>query len=212
VIRGVAWLIALLILAPVLFWQLVQPRNTLEPLPLLYTLSGDFTLDSTLGNRLTLSDLRGQLVLLNFGYTGCPDVCPTALARMRDALNMLEDGKNRVQPLFVTLDPELDTVDRIRPYVQFFDPGFIGLSGTPIEIAEAAAGYKVYFEKQIEAGTNPLSSGYSISHSSHIYLLDGSGQVRATFGEGVPVETIAGAMQQLLEQPQTVARSMSYDA
>lgn len=205
--RGLAWLLAVLVLTPVLWWQLDRAQER-PALPVLYTLGGDFILDSTNGEPLALSDLRGTPVLLNFGYTGCPDVCPTALARIRDALQMLPDGRTQVQPVFVTLDPEVDTVDRIGPYVRFFDPSFIGLTGSATEIEDAARAYKVFYEKQV----SDSSMGYSISHSSHIYLLDSAGQVRATFGEGVPVEKITAAVQQLLTEPSTIARMGANDA
>jgi protein SCO1/2 len=205
--RGLAWLLAVLVLTPVLWWQLDRGQER-PALPVLYTLGGDFRLDSTNGEPLALSDLRGAPVLLNFGYTGCPDVCPTALARMRDALKMLQNDRSRVQPVFVTLDPEVDTVDRIGPYVRFFDPSFIGLTGSATAIEDAARSYKVFYEKQLTES----SMGYSISHSSHIYLLDSVGQVRATFGEGIPVEKIAAALQQLLAEPSMIAQTGAFDA
>jgi protein SCO1/2 len=192
--RGLAWALGTLTVVCVLVWQVTHFAPSTRPLPLLYTLGGDFALPSTNGSTTRLLDFRGDLVLLNFGYTSCPEVCPTALARMRDVLSMLPEGRTRVHPVFVTLDPEVDTVDRLQPYLQFFDSAFIGLTGTPAQIAQTAADYNVFYERE------PMNSlmGYSISHSSHIYLLDGQGRVRATFGEGVPVPQIANTVYQLL--------------
>jgi len=216
--RGTTWLLAILLLTPFAVWQFYRQQPAEPPLPILYTLGGDFTLDSTLGTPLSLSDLEGRIVLLNFGYTGCPDVCPTALSRMRDAVSLLEhelEGeKSRIQPVFVTLDPDVDSIDRIEPYVHFFHPTFIGLTGSPSAITAAAAPFKVFYEKVFpemdfdETGTQVDSTGgYTISHSSHIYLLDTAGRVRATFGQGVPVPDIARAMDQLLREPDLLARS-----
>jgi len=192
--RGLVWALGMLIIGCALAWQVTHLAPPTKPLPLLYTLGGDFVLPSTTGATTSLADFRGDLVLLNFGYTSCPEVCPTVLARMRDVLSMLPEGRARVRPVFITLDPEVDTVDRLQPYLGFFDSAFVGLTGTPAQIAQTAADYNVFYEREPMAS----SLGYSISHSSHIYLLDGQGRVRATFGEGVPLPQIAGAVYQLL--------------
>jgi protein SCO1/2 len=212
--RGVAWLLALAVLAPFVVMNMGRatgPDTSTDPLPVLYTLGGDFTLNSTLGRALSLSELEGSLVLLNFGYTGCPDVCPTALARMRDAMNLAElEVDDAIQPLFVTLDPEVDSLDRIAPYVAFFDPRFIGLTGAPEAVQAATAPFKVYVEKVFnETSAGVTGPGYSITHSSHIYLLDTSGRVRATFGEGVPVPEIAAAIERLAGESELLAWSDS---
>ena len=194
--RGVAWLIAAVLLVGFAVYNINRTTVAEMPLPVLYTLGGDFRLESTRGGALSLSDLEGELVLLNFGFTGCPDVCPTALARMRDVLGLLGDRRLLVKPLFVTLDPEVDTLDRIGPYVGFFDSAFIGLTGTPEQVARAAEVFKVYYERVPIAST----AGYTINHSSHIYLIDSEGRVRATFGEGIPVAEIANAVRRLADE------------
>jgi protein SCO1/2 len=192
--RGAAWALGMLVIACTLGWQMTNFAPSARPLPLLYTLGGDFSLPSTSGSTTSLTDFRGDLILLNFGYTNCPEVCPTALARMRETLSLLPEGRSRVHPVFVTLDPEVDTIDRLHPYLQFFDTSFVGLTGTQEQIASIAADYNVFYEREALAS----SLGYTISHSSHIYLLDGKGRVRATFGEGVPIEQIATSVYQLL--------------
>jgi len=194
--RGVAWLVGTLVLTPFVAWQLVRGADAAVPLPVLYTLGGEFALDSTRGGRVALSDFEGSVVLLNFGYTGCPDVCPTALARMRDALNLAGPGDRPVVPLFVTLDPGADTAARLAPYVAFFHPDLIGLTGSDDEIAAAAAAFQVFHERESDGS----AGGYQISHSSHLYLIDAAGRVRGTFGEGVPVEEIAGAIRRLQKE------------
>jgi len=194
--RGLAWLIGTLVVTPFVAWQLVRGADAAVPLPVLYTLGGEFVLDSTRGGRVALSDFRGSLVLLNFGYTGCPDVCPTALARMRDALNLAGTDDRPVVPLFVTLDPAADTAARLGPYVAYFHPDLIGLTGNDEEIAAAAAAFKVFYERVSDGTTD----AYQISHSSHLYLIDAAGRVRATFAEGVPVEEVAGAIRRLQKE------------
>lgn len=199
--RGGAWLLACLIVGSFAAWQSFRPMAPQVELPVLHTLGGDFTLDSTLGRPLSLSELQGALVLLNFGFTGCPDVCPTALARMRDTILAVDASPRQLQPLFVTLDPEADTVERMAPYVNFFHPDLVGLTGTEEAIAAAAAPFKVFYERAELDG----SGGYTINHSSHIYLIDARGRVRATFGENVPVQNMTDAVLQLLAEAELAA-------
>lgn len=190
--RGTVLATALLALAGVMAWQVAGSRAE-TPLPVLYTLGGDFELPSTLGVS-RLADFRGQVVLLNFGFTRCPDICPTALARMRDVMEGLAPQDARA--LFVTLDPDFDTIDRLRPYVAHFDQRMVGMSGSAQQIDATAQLYKVFAERQ------PIESelGYTIAHSAQIYLIDGSGQVRATFGESVTVEAMRKTVRQLLQE------------
>lgn len=190
--RGVAWLLAAGLLIGAALWQSARLAGA-EELPVLYTLGGEFALRDTRGGITRLSDLQGDLVLLNFGYTSCPDVCPAALARMRDVLRSLPETGTAIRPLFVTLDPQRDTLERLQPYMNFFGDDFIGLTGSEADIARASAGFKVFYEKQSLAS----ELGYAISHSSHIYLLDTRGRVRATFGEGISVPRMVERVQTL---------------
>jgi protein SCO1 len=185
--------VAVLILAGAVGWQSLR-ATAAAPLPVLYTLGGDFALPSTLGHPLSLADFHGDIVLLNFGYTSCPDICPTALARIRDVLNALPGAPLR--PVFITLDPARDSLDRLAPYVAAFDSRFVAMTGTEAQIADAAARYRVYSEKQAAQSAH----GYSIDHSGQIYLLDADGRVRATFGESVTVPAMVAAVRQLLVQ------------
>lgn len=199
VTRGQAWSIACLLVLAVAAFQLLRDPRAEAPLPVLHTLGGEFALESTLGRRVALSEFRGSVVVLNFGFTGCPDVCPTALARMRDALNLAGPGPRPVVPLFVSLDPLADTVERLTPYVRHFHPQLIGLTGNPQDVSAAAAPFKVYYRRDPES----TPGSYSISHSSHLYLIDASGRVRATFGEGVPVDQVAEAIRRLQGESET---------
>ena len=188
--------IAATVLVAAVGWQVARSYARVEPLPVLYTLGGDFSLMSTLGREARLSDFRGNVVLLNFGFTHCPDVCPAALSRMRDVIASLGDDRAFVRPVFVTLDPARDTVEQLTPYLAHFGDSFVGMTGSDAQIAAAAAPFKVFYEKE-----NIVSDlSYSISHSSHIYLLDGDGQVRATFGQSVTVPRMAETVERLLEE------------
>lgn len=185
--------VAVVILAAAAGWQSLRATPA-APLPVLYTLGGDFALPSTLGRAVSLADFHGKVVLLNFGYTSCPDVCPTALARIRDVLQALPSAA--LQPVFVTLDPTRDSLDRLAPYVAAFDPRFVGVTGSDAQIADTAARYRVFSEKRL---TNS-ASGYSLDHSGQIYLLDGDGRVRATFGESVTVPDMIATVRRLLAE------------
>lgn len=164
-----------------------------EPLPVLETLGGGFTLPSTRGGALSLDDLRGQVVLLNFGYTACPEVCPTVLARLRAVLLDLDALDIPVQPLFVTLDPERDELPALSAYLAHFHPSLVGLRGSPEETAELARRYQVYYQ-HAPAGED---GSYALDHSVHIYLIDPAGRVRATFGADVPVPEMVTAVRRL---------------
>jgi protein SCO1/2 len=188
--RAAVLSVAVLLVCAALGWQRFESQTA--PLPVLYTLGGDFTLPSTLNRTVTLAELRGHPVLLNFGYTSCPDVCPTVLARMRDVLQATPD----IQPVFVTLDPQRDTLERLAPYLAFFDARIIGLTGTDDQVAALAGRYHVYAERV--ALDSALD--YAIAHSGQIYLLDGAGRVRATFGESVTVPAMVAVITRLREE------------
>ncbi len=144
---------------------------------------GDFTLRSVEGP-VSLGDLRGKVVLLFFGYTSCPDICPLSLLRIGDCLSSLEEEQTeQVSALFITLDPGRDTVERMRQYAGFFHPGIIGLTGDTEAIDDVTARYGIAWERK----TSPESAlGYSIAHPDTILLVgaDGTlaGEVRGEEG------------------------------
>ncbi len=158
-----------------------------DPLPVLDTLGGDFSLDSTLGKSLGPAAFRGELVLVNFGFTHCPDVCPTTLARMRDVVAALPDAPINV--LFVTLDPERDTIEQLRPYLGAFGSQFIGLSGSTEAVAEVWQQYRVYRE---------VDQSGNFTHSNEIYLLDQQGRTRGTFDGNVKIEEMVETVARLI--------------
>ncbi len=170
-------------------------KSTLkQQLPIIETLGGDFSLPSTEGRSIKLSDFQGKVVLLNFGFTSCPDVCPTVLAKIRVLLETLGDQGNDIQPLFVTIDPARDSIDKLSDYLPYFHPSIIGLRGNKEALAEVADLYKVLYQKEV------LDSelDYGFLHNDHIYLIDQQGQVRAMYSGSVKPETIVKEIKTLL--------------
>ena len=146
------------------FDELVTRADTL---PVIETLGGDFALPATSGGTVSLQQFRGRVVLLNFGFTSCPDICPTKLSEATLVLNELGDDASRLDVLFISVDPERDTPDVLSAYVSNFHPQITGLTGTPDEIARVAREFRAFYRKV------PLDGGdYTIDHSTVVYLFD----------------------------------------
>ncbi len=162
----------------------------------------DFELTDETGQPFQLSDLRGKWILLAYGYTHCPDVCPLTLSHLRDVKKIVDATGARVQVVFVTIDPERDTPDIMQKYVghfdQQFDHKFKGLSGTPVQIEAAAKPYNVKYEKK-ETGS---AGGYSMAHTAEVYLIDPQFNWRMTFPFGVKAEEIAADLQYFMQNPE----------
>ena len=148
---------------------------------------GPFTLEDQYGKRRSLADFRGKFVLLYFGYTFCPDICPTDLAAMAQAIRTLDAAGHVLQPIFVTLDPERDTRELLRNYAAAFHPRFVALRGSEEEVRRVATAYKIYFEKVRPPG----SSVYLIDHMAFVFLLDRDGRYVAFFPPGTTAERMA---------------------
>lgn len=156
----------------------------------------DFTLTDENGQPFRLSDQRGSVVLLFFGYTSCPDVCPTTLATWRRVHEALGDDVERVRFAFVTVDPERDTVERLGMHVNAFNPDFIGLTGTPDELQAVYDVFDVYFEKDTSSGS---ALGYLVNHTATTFVLDPEGRWRLRETFGTEVEDIVHDIRALLE-------------
>nr|WP_145546483.1 SCO family protein [Variovorax boronicumulans] len=152
----------------------------------------DFRLLDPEGRTRTLADFKGQAVLLFFGFTQCPDVCPTALARAAQAKALLGDLGNRVQVIFVTVDPERDTPQVLQAYTTAFDPNFLGLHGTLEETAEVAKNFKAYYKKV------PTGSSYTMDHSALTYVYDPAGKLRVVLRHDQTAEQFAQDLRRLL--------------
>ena len=145
----------------------------------------DFALTDHTGAPRTLADYRGKVVVLFFGYTQCPDVCPTTLAMLADALQQLGPDAARVQVLFATIDPERDTRELLASYVTAFNPTFAGLSGDAEATARVAKEFKILYQKQ--PGRTPGS--YTMDHSAGTFVFDPQGRLRlyVSYGQGADV-------------------------
>lgn len=143
----------------------------------------DFSLPDTAGKIHTIADYKGKAVVLFFGYTHCPDVCPTTMAELAQAMQQLGPDAKRVQVLFVTVDPERDTPQVLSQYVQAFNPGFVGLRPDDAQLAKVAKDFRVYYAKV--PGKTPDS--YTMNHTAASYVFDPNGQLRlfARDGQGV---------------------------
>jgi protein SCO1/2 len=150
-------------------------------------IGGDFALTDHTGARRTAADFRGRFLLLYFGYTYCPDVCPTDLQAMAEAVEQLGDDGERVELLFITIDPARDTVAHLRDYVPLFHSRLVGLTGTPEEVTRVATAYKAWFRRVDERD----ASEYLFEHSGFIYLFGPNGAYLGFFPPGTSAERIA---------------------
>jgi protein SCO1/2 len=156
-------------------------------------IGGSFSLVDQNGRTVTDADLKGKWSLIYFGYTHCPDACPTALNDIAIALDQLGPKREAVRSVFITVDPERDTPEVLKDYVASFDAPILALSGSPEEIARAAKAYRVYYAKHPEPGGD-----YSMDHSSVIYVMDPEGRFTASFTHQSTPEEIAERLKKLL--------------
>lgn len=133
----------------------------------------DFELTSHNGNVTHLADMKGDYVLITFGYTNCPDVCPTTLSALNNTVKELSELKDDVRVLFITVDPERDDQTRLSEYIPFFNKSFLGLTGGEDRITEIASSYSVFFEKEY----NDSKAGYFMNHTPAVYLVDRTGKL-----------------------------------
>jgi len=156
-----------------------------------------FSLTDHTGRTVTEADYLGRWQLVFFGFTYCPDICPTTLAYMGTVLDLLEEEAAQVAPLFVTVDPKRDTVEIMAEYVAAFHPRLIGLTGTQEQVATAAEEFKVYYES-VEDQDAP--GGYLMAHSGYMYLMRPDGKFEAVFREGdQPPENLVEEIQMRIE-------------
>ena len=193
-----AMLLALSVLAPSSRMQ-AGDRSAAELMDVVMwnrePIGGPFALTDQQGLRRTDVDFRGKLMLVYFGFTYCPDICPTDLQAIGMALDQLGKAADAIQPIFITLDPERDTPRLLADYVPMFHPRLIGLSGDVTEVREAARAYKVYYAKV------PTRDGsdYTVDHSAFIYLLDREGRYAGYFPPGTPPDRIAEAIRPMIK-------------
>lgn len=160
-------------------------------------IGGDFTLSGPGGKPVSLADYRGKVVILYFGYTSCPDICPSSLSIMQRTMRGLEEVEaDEVQGLFVTVDPARDGGERLQDYASYFHPGFIGLEGDAEATRKAARLWNVSYMRE----ESDSAAGYLISHSDYIYLLDREGELAALFNSKSRHGDLITAIRQLLNE------------
>jgi protein SCO1/2 len=175
-----------LAVAALLVW--VQFHHVLGVGDHLAAASPSFTLTDHHGRTVTEADFRGKYLLIYFGYTYCPDVCPTTLQTITDAMAMMGDAASPLVPILITIDPERDSVGVLADYVAVFDSRFMGLTGSVEQIAAAARPFRVYYGK---SGDGP---GYTMDHSASTYLLGPDGSWLETFPHGIQAKELAAAL------------------
>ncbi|EKU29149.1 SCO family protein [Alcaligenes nematophilus] len=152
----------------------------------------DFSLLDTEGQRRTMADYRGKIVLIFFGFTQCPDVCPTALTRAVDIKEQLGEDGDKLQVLFISIDPERDTPELLRAYMQAFDPSFVALRPTEEELAKTASDFKVFYQKV------PTGSSYTMDHSALTYVYDTQGKLQIALRHTQTAEEAVADIRQVL--------------
>jgi protein SCO1 len=179
-----------------LIWNAIRPYNFHGMVLQSPTKAMNFTLTGHNGQPVSLADFQGKLVLLYFGYTTCPDVCPATLAVLHQAHLALGKRADQVQVLMITVDPERDSQPVLADYMPHFDSSFIGLTGTPDQIAEVATYYGIYYEKQ--QGNSTL--GYLVNHTATVMAVDKEGYLRVVFPFDTVVEDVTADLNYLLNR------------
>jgi protein SCO1/2 len=155
---------------------------------------GPFTLTDHTGKTVTEKDFEGRYRLIYFGFTFCPAICPTELAKMTKALKAIGPTADDITPLFITVDPERDTADVLGKYIKMFDKRLIGLTGTPEQIKKSAKEYKIYYAKVQDPGMTE----YTMDHSSFIYFIDPDNNLRAVFRAEDTAEIMAAKINETM--------------
>jgi protein SCO1/2 len=155
-----------------------------------------YLLQDTNGRAIMDSEFRGRFQLIAFGYTFCPDICPTTLIEMAEVLKLLDADAARLQPIFVSVDPERDTLDVLRSYTAFFDKRILGATASPELVRRAADNFKVRYEKVKEPGAAPLQ--YSVDHSAGMYLLGPDGSFVTKFAYATPVADVVARIREFM--------------
>lgn len=159
------------------------------------SIGGDFTLTDQFGKTRTARDFQGKYMMVYFGYTYCPDICPTGLQAMSETLEAIGPLKDKIQPLFITVDPERDTVEYMASYMENFHPKFLALTGTKAQVEKASKAYKVYASRV----KDDSSTDYLIDHSSIVYIMDKKGKYIGHFNHATPPEEMAQKLKEFIE-------------
>ena len=189
-----AFLLAVLVICGMLLYRLWMERVPQATVTGEALVGGPFELTDHNGNKVTDQTYRGRMMLIYFGFTYCPDACPTALGVMSAALDKLDMAADRVVPILITVDPERDTPQVLKDYVSNFHPAMVGLTGTPEQIAQVAKAYRVYYQRAPGA----TAEDYLMDHTLMIYLMNGEGKFVKHFSPEVTPDQIADEIRQHL--------------
>lgn len=163
--------------------------------------TGEFTLVAGDGRVVTDADYRGEWLLIFFGFTRCPDICPTTLATMALIMDELGEQSRNFQPVFISVDPARDTPDVLAAYVAVFHPKIIGLTGTEEQVAAAAKSHAAYYSKVQLTGSTVAASDYVMDHTAHLYLMDPHGDYATVYSPAQTVEAIARDIRERMRHP-----------
>lgn len=194
-------MMAIVAVAVVVMWHIVEngPRDQVTDAGSGVSIGGPFTLTDQSGATVTDKSYDGSYRLIYFGYTFCPDACPTELGVMAQAIDALGPAGTKVLPIFITIDPARDTVQQLAGYVPLFDKRLVGLTGTPEQIAAAAKAYKVYYAKADQPGVDTKS--YGMNHSSFVYLMDPAGKFLTVFSSDTDSDKMAAEIRRYMDAP-----------
>lgn len=171
-----------------------SPHTTFELEP--RSINPRYLLIGPQGSAVSNEDFRGRFQLITFGYTFCPDICPTTLVDMAETLKLLGEDAQRVQAIFISVDPDRDTPQQLATYTDFFDKRIIGLTGSPALVQAAARNFKVRYEKVVKENQDPKN--YAVDHSAGLYLLGPEGAFIKKFAYATPADSMASEIRQLL--------------
>jgi protein SCO1 len=188
--------LGLLFLGGIATASLLVAYRSGEPMIATTPLGGPFALTAADGSVVTDRSYPGKWLAVYFGYTYCPDACPTALSNLAGALARLGPAAEKLQVLFITVDPRRDTPKVMGDYVKVFDPRIVGLSGSPEQIAAVAREYKVYVSPHTGEGTD-----YLVDHSSYIYVMSPQGKFVRLLSSDMTADGLAGQLRPLLDRP-----------
>jgi cytochrome oxidase Cu insertion factor (SCO1/SenC/PrrC family) len=191
--RAVAGICLLISLGLVGFglWQAFAPQAT----PLI---GGAFSLTDQFGKTRTDADFRGQFLLVFFGFTHCPDICPVELQTLSDVMDQLGAGGAKVTPLFITVDPARDTPDVMKQYVANFHPRIVALTGSVADVAAVAKAYRVYYARVTGGTASNNDADYIMNHSAIVYLMGPDGHFVSHFDPGTSAARMVDALRKLL--------------
>lgn len=199
-LAALALVVALAAVAGGTFWRLGSQHSQAEAIPAVSPapdFGGSFSLTDQNGMHRADTDFRGKYMLIFFGYTSCPDICPTMLAVEAGALDKLGSRAGRIVPIFISVDPKRDTPGKLKSYLSAFDakqpsarPDFVGLTGSDAEIAQAANAYRVYYRAHLDGQTED-GADYSVDHTTEVYLMNPDEKFVAYYSEGISADEMA---------------------